>query len=342
MGIPIGKILPSKEIELAELRQRKIAIDAYNTLMQFLSIIRLPTGEPLRDSRGRITSHLSGILYRMSYLLERGILPCLVFDGPEKPLKGRVMAEREERRREAERKYEEAKKAGRWEEVAIYAQQMARVTDDIVEGAKRLLTAMGIPWIQAVGDGEAQCAYVCQKGEVYATGSQDWDSLLFGSPRLIRNLSITGRRKLPRKKVYVEIKPELVELESALATLGLTREQLIILGMLVGTDYNPGVRGVGPKTALKLVKSYKTLDRVLCEVEWQTDVDPHEIYNFFIKPPLTDEYEMRWGKPDPEKLRHLMVDEHDFSTDRVEKVIERLQAACAARKQASLRGWLGN
>jgi len=118
---------------------------------------------------------------------------------------------------------------------------------------------MGIPSVQAPSEGEAQLAVMAAAGDIWAGASQDWDSLLFNSPRLVRNLSITGRRKLPQKNVYVEIKPELVELEKMLNSLGITREQLIMIGLLVGTDYNQGVEGIGPKTALRLVKEHKSV-----------------------------------------------------------------------------------
>jgi len=175
---------------------------------------------------------------------------------------------------------------------------------------------------------------------VYAAGSQDTDALLFGSPRLARNLSITGRRKMPKKEEYIEIKPEIIELEEVFSTLGITRQQLIIIGMLTGTDYNPGIEKVGPKTALKLVKEYKTLKKVLANVEWQAEADPEEIYNFFLKPPVTNKYKIEWKQPNAEKIIWFMVEEHDFSRERVEKVIEKLQQSFTAGRQASLKGWL--
>lgn len=338
MGVSLEGLVEGKEVELTELAGKKIAIDAFNTLFSFLSIIRdRMTGEPLRDSKGRITSHLSGLFYRTSNLIEAGIKPIFVFDGEPPEFKKKTVEERKATREKAKEKWEEALKKG--EKAITYAQAASQLTDEMVEDSKKLLGIMGIPWIQAPSEGEATCAHLCKEGAVFAAGSQDMDSLLFGSPRLIRNLSITGRRKLPRKEVYVEVKPEIIELERVLSTLGITREQLVIIGLLVGTDYNPGIERVGPKTALKLVKEHKTLKKVLEQVEWKGEEDPEEIYNFFLRPPVAKEFEIEFKKPDSEKIIKFMVDEHDFSLERVEKVIETLQKSFSSGTQSSLKGW---
>lgn len=339
MGVDISSLVEAKEIQLVELSGRSIAIDGFNILYQFLSIIRdRMTGEPLRDSKGRITSHLSGLLYRNSNLLEAGIKPVFIFDGKPPEFKHSTIESRAERKKEAEKKWKEAVERG--ERAITYAQAAAKLTDDMVERAKTLLDYMGIPWVQSPSEGEMQCAFMCKRGDVWASGSQDFDSLLAGTPRLVRNLSITGRRKVPKKEIYVQVKPELIELEKALESLGITGEQLVILGMLVGTDYSEGVKGVGPKTALKIVKKYKTLDKVMENVDWISDVPAEKIYNFFLNPPVTEEYEIEWQEPDADKLREFMVKEHDFSLERVEKVIERLQSAWTKGRQSSLSGWL--
>jgi flap endonuclease-1 len=199
---------------------------------------------------------------------------------------------------------------------------------------------MGIPIVQAPSEGEMQAAYIAKKGDAYASASQDYDSLLVGSPRLIRNLNISGKRKLPNKEVYVEIKPELIELEEVLRSLGITREQLIIIGILVGTDYNPeGIEGIGPKKALKLVKEKKNLKEILKEVEWKFDVKAEDIYNFFLNPPVTDDYKLEWKHPNEEGIIKFMVEEHDFSEERVKNGIEKLKQAFLKSQQKSLGSW---
>jgi flap endonuclease-1 len=338
MGVNLKGLLPAREIELKDLNGKKIAIDAYNNLYQYLTIIRdRLTGEPLKDSKGRVTSHLSGLFYRTSNLIEFGIKPIFVFDGEPPKFKRRTIEAREEAKEEARKKWKEALEKG--EEAIIYAQAAAVLTDEMIEDSKALLEYMGIPWVQAPSEGEAMCAHLCKKGVVFATGSQDYDSLLFGSPNLVRNLSITGKRKLPRKEAYIEIKPEIIELKEVLSSLGITKEQLIIIGILTGTDYNQGIKGIGPKTALKLVKENKTLKKVLSQVKWEDEVCPEEIFDFFLNPPVTDKYKIEFKQPDKEKIVRFMVDEHNFSLERVEKVIEKLQKAFSAEKQASLRGW---
>lgn len=340
MGVDISSLIESKEIEIVELSGREIAVDAFNTIYQFLSIIRdRMTGEPLMDSNGHVTSHLSGILYRVSKFMEAGIKPVFVYDGKPPELKKSTIAFRMEKKKNAEKKWKEAVASGK--PAMTYAQAASRLTEDMINSSKKLLDCMGIPWVQAPSEGEMQCAHMCRGGKVWASGSQDFDSLLAGSPRLVRNLSITGKRKVPRKDMYIQVKPELIVLDDMLGKLGVTKEQLIIMGILIGTDYSEGVKGVGPKTALKLVKEHGTLDKVLENVEWDSDASAEEIYDFFTHPPVTDDYDMEWKEPDGDRLKEFMVEEHDFSSDRVDKVLERLQSYWKKGRQSNLSGWFG-
>ncbi|RLF78431.1 flap endonuclease-1 [Palaeococcus sp. (in: euryarchaeotes)] len=337
MGVQIGELIPRKEIELEKLNGRKIAIDAFNAIYQFLSIIRQRDGTPLMDSQGRITSHLSGLFYRNINLIESGIKPAYVFDGKPPDLKKKELEKRKEAREEAMEKWEEALARGELEEAKKYAQRASKVNELLIEDAKRLLRLMGIPVIQAPSEGEAQAAYMALKGKVYASASQDYDSLLFGAPRLVRNVTITGRRKLPGKSIYVEVKPELVLLEEALKTLKIDREKLIEMAILVGTDYNPGgIKGIGPKKALELVR-YKR--DVLSRYNRESDVDLYKIKEFFMNPPVTDEYELEWKMPDEEGILKFLCDEHDFSEERVKHGLERLKKAIEKGKQRTLESW---
>jgi flap endonuclease-1 len=340
MGVNLGGIVPKKEIEIIELSGKKIAVDSYNNLYQYLTIIRdRMTGEPLKDSKGRTTSHLSGLFYRTSNLIEFGIRPIFIFDGDPPKFKKKTIEARQAAKEKAREKWKEALEKG--EEAIKYAQAATYLTDEMIEDSKKLLDAMGLPWIVAKSEGEAQCAFMCKKSSVDATASQDYDSLLFSSSRLIRNLSITGKRKLPRKETYIEVKPEIIELQEVLSSLGISHEQLIIIGLLTGTDYCEGIKGVGPKTALKLVKEHKTLNRLLSKVEWKDEVDPEAIYEFFLNPPVIEKYKIEFKEPDKEKIIEFMVEEHDFSRERVEKIIEKLQTSFGKEKQVSLKGWFG-
>ena len=348
MGVNIREIIPPEavtEIDLAHLKYKVVAIDAYNALYQFLTAIRQPDGTPLMDSKGRITSHLSGLFYRTINLVENGIKVVYVFDGKPPEMKYIEIERRKKVKSEAVKKYEEAVKRGDMEAARRYAQMAAKLTDEMVADAKKLLDAMGIPWVQAPAEGEAQAAFMARRGDAWAAASQDYDSLLFGSPRLVRNLAITGRRKLPRKDVYVEVKPELIELDKLLKLLGITREQLIALGILVGTDYNPeGVKGVGPKTALKMVKAHKDPVKLLQSLpKHEFPVDPVKIYEYFLNPPVTEDYKLEWREPDEKKVFEILVEEHDFNPERVRNALERLKKAYREHfkgKQLGLDAWL--
>ncbi len=343
MGVNIRELVEPVAVEISfeSLSKKAIALDAYNMLYQFLATIRQRDGTPLMDSRGNITSHLNGLFYRTTNLLEYGIKVVYVFDGKPPEHKAKELERRMRARLEAEKKYIEALERGEVEEARIYAQQASRLTTPMVEDAKKLLTYMGVPVVQAPSEGEAQAAFMAARGDVWAAGSQDFDSLLFGSPRLVRNLAITGKRKLPRKEVYVEVKPELIELETLLKAHGITREQLVVIGILVGTDYAPeGVRGIGVKKALKLVKELRDPERVFKAVEWTHDIPPEEIFRYFLNPEVTDKYRLEWRPPNREAIIKLLVNEHDFSQERVENALERLEKAYRTHfKQASLESW---
>ncbi|MEM5830084.1 MAG: flap endonuclease-1, partial [Candidatus Aenigmatarchaeota archaeon] len=294
MGVNLKDIVEDvkKEVELSALANKTIAIDAFNSLYQFLSIIRdKDTGEPLRDSKGRITSHISGLFYRTINLLENGIKPVYVFDGEPPKFKLKEIQERLKAKEEAFKKWQEALERG--EEAITYAQAASILTKEMVEEAKELLRYMGLPVVQAKSEGEAQAAYLAAKGLVYASASQDYDSLLFGSSRLVRNLSISGKRKLPKKEIYVEVKPEIIELNELLQKLRITREQLIAIGIIVGCDYFEGVKGYGPKKALELVRELKTFDRIKRYLKLPDEID--EIFNFFLNPPVEENVEIKFG-----------------------------------------------
>ncbi len=341
MGADIGELLEEREeVEIEYFSGKAIAIDALNTLYQFIATIRQPDGTPLRDSRGRITSHLSGILYRVSNMVELGIRPVFVFDGKPPDFKRAEIEERRKIREEAERKWKKALMEGRIEEARKFAQASARVDEYIVESAKKLLKLMGIPIVQAPSEGEAQAAYMAKKGDVDFTGSQDYDSLLFGSPKLVRNLAVTGRRKLPKKDVYVEVKPEIIDLGRNLKKLGITREQLVDIALLIGTDYNEGVEGIGVKKAYKYVKNYGNVFKVLKVLKVEPKEPIEEIREFFLNPPVTDDYCLKFGKPDEEGIIEFLCEEHDFSRERVEKAIEKLKSGIGV-SQLTLERWFG-
>jgi flap endonuclease-1 len=344
LGVNLRDLVPKVTVKLEDLSGKAIAIDAYNALYQFLAIIRQPDGTPLRDSSGRITSHLSGLLYRTSNLVELGIKPVYIFDGTPPALKEVEIKRRMKAKEEALIKYEQALKEGRIEEARMYAQATSRLKDYMAEDSKRLLDLMGIPWIQAPSEGEAQAAHLVKRGDADYCASQDYDSLLFGAPRLVRNVTISGRRKLPSKNVYIEVIPEIVELEQVLKECGITYEQLVDVGILIGTDFNPeGVRGLGPKTALKLIKEHGSIENALPYIKnADFPVDPQQIREIFLKPKVTDNYKIEWKEPDVEGVVNFICRERDFSEDRVRKALEKMQKGITKLKgKTTLEKWFG-
>ena len=293
------------------------AIDANNALYQFLTIIRQPDGTPLMDRQGRVTSHLSGILFRMASFIEKGIKPVFVFDGKPTALKQGTIDERRKVRETAGEKWKEALERGDEEEAYKQARSSTRVDATVIGTSKQLLGLMGIPVVQALGEGEAQASYMVAKGDARYVVSQDYDTLLFGAPLLIRNLTVSGKRKIRGRQITVS--PERIVLTDALAGLHLTREELIEIGILVGTDFNPGIEGVGAKTGLKIVQKGEFARKLK---EKQPDFDPAPVMEMFLHPPVTDEYSLAAGHPDPEGIRKLLCDEYDFSVERVDKAME--------------------
>ncbi|MEM1575603.1 MAG: flap endonuclease-1 [Nitrososphaerota archaeon] len=344
MGVKIREIIPSEAItiiELENLNGKAIAFDAYNMLYQFLSIIRGQDGKPLMDSKGRITSHLSGLFFRTINFIEKGIKPVFVFDGRPPELKRVTIEEREEIRKEAEALYKEYLEKGELEEARKYAIRSAQLNEEIINSAKKLIELMGNPCIQAPSEGEAQAAYLALKGDVYASASQDMDSLLFGSPRLVRNLSIVGKRRLPGKKAYVEVKPEIIHLDKMLNLLKINRKELIDIGILVGTDYAEGVYGIGPKKALKLIKEYGSIEKVLEIQKASLSIDPSIIRDIFLNPKVTDNYSLEWHEPNYDGIIKFLCDEHDFSIERVQNALDKLKEALLKSKgKTSLDMWI--
>lgn len=338
MGVDLGDICERRELKWEELSGKVVAIDAYNALYQFLGIIRQRDGSPLVDSHGNITSHLSGLLYRTTNFIENGIKPIYVFDGPPPEFKGKTVEARIKVRDEAKALWEQAAAAGS-DEAFKYAQASSRVRKDMVEDAKELLGYMGVPCVQAPSEGEAQAAFMVQKGDAYAAGSQDYDALLFGAPVVVRNLAITGTRKLPGKNIYVDVAPELIELQNVLSKHGISREQLVDIALLTGTDYNPGIKGIGPKKAFKLITKHGSIDAGLNELG--TDIPHlHEIRDFFLHPPVSSDYSLKWGKPDVPAVIKFLCAGHDFSEARVSKAMERLLDAAPGGQQ-TLDKWFG-
>ncbi len=336
MGVDLGDLLQRKKIKIEDLSGRWVAVDAFNTLYQFLSIIRQKNGTPLMDSTGRVTSHLSGLLYRTTNLIEAGVKVVFVFDGEPPSFKEETLQERAQVREKAAVAWEEARAAG--EDGFKYAQAASRVNSEILEDAQRLIMAMGLPVVSAPSEGEAQAAHMAARGDVQLVGSQDYDALLFGAPRVVRNLAITGKRKLPKKNIYVDVEPETIDLEEGLAALGISRKQLVEVGIMCGTDYSPGLSRVGPKTALKLIREKGDLESILALQEEKIE-NFEEIREFFLHPDVTDDYAIKMTRPHVDQIVSFLVEERDFDGGRVEKTAHRLEEVYRSG-QSTLDRWI--
>ncbi len=333
MGVNLSDIVPFETVQLEDLGGKSIAIDAYNAIYQFLSVIRQPDGTPLMDSRGRVTSHLAGLLYRNANLIEAGILPLYVFDGLPPEMKAQTILERSERRTRAKMEWESALRRGDYAAAFSKATQASRITNEIVESSRILLTHLGIPVVQAPEEGEAQAAYMAAKGDVWAASSQDFDSLLFGAPRLVRNLTLTTRRKMPGRNEYRDLSIEVIELDKTLSELGIAREQLVDLCVLMGTDYNEGIKGIGPKKALKLIKEQGDLERALAALG--AEIPRYEaVRRIFIEFEKTDDYRADWRPPERERVLEFLCEEHDFSRSRVDNALGRIEAKERERRSS--------
>tara|TARA_Y100000296_G_scaffold86864_1_gene128303 strand:- start:268 stop:1308 length:1041 start_codon:yes stop_codon:yes gene_type:complete len=346
MGLNISEIIPRKEIEISDLNGEIVCVDAFNILYQFLSSVRQIDGTPLMDNKKRITSHLSGIFYRNVSLLSEGIKLVYVFDGEAPELKEKTHIKRKEGRDLAKERYEQAKKEEDIGSIRKYSSQLLRLDGEMITESKELLEAMGIPVIQAPSEGESQAAHLSKTHEnVFAAASQDYDSLLFGAKNLVRNLTLSRKRRTVSG--WVEVKPELIELEKVLNSLEINLDQLICLGILVGTDYNPkGIPGIGQKRALEIVRKYRQPVLIFESVEEQMMSLPEEdrfnwqeIFQLFHKPDVQD-FEFKFNKVDEEKIREILVERHDFSNDRVEKQLEKLRHIKEKQQQKGLGEWV--
>ena len=339
MGVPLTPIILKKTLTLGDLKGRSFAVDAFNVLHQFLALIRTRDGAPLMDRDGRVTSHLVGLAFRTTRLIsDYGMRLVFVFDGRPPALKSGEVKRRREAKRRAEEEYREALSRGDVAEAYSKAVMTGRLTGEALGDAKRLLSLLGIPWVQAPGEGEAQAAYMAVRGHAWASNSRDYDSLLFGAPRLVRYLTISGEEWLPSKGRARRLEPELIELEALLGHLEITREQLVDLSILVGTDFNPGVKGIGPKTALRLIRSHGSIEALPLDILERVSPRYDEVRSIYLEPNVTAEYDVSPGALQEGELRSFLCGERGFSEDRVDTLIGRMRQA---GRQRSLSDYLG-
>ena len=342
MGLQIGDIISKKQIEFFDLKGKTIAVDAFNAIYQFLTTIRQPDGTPLKDSDGNVTSHLSGLFYRNMRLILEGIKLIYVFDGEAPKLKKKTHEKRSAVKEQYKQKYEQAKSEEDIEGMGKYSRSEVSLDKKKIEESKELLEAMGVVIIQAPGEGEAQASFMVKENpEIWAVASQDYDCLMFKSPRLIQNLSMARKRKTISG--YREVFPQMIKLGEVLKELEINQEQLICLGILSGTDYNPGgVRGLGPKKSLKLVKEFKNCEKVFEELEknekyekYEVNFDWKEIYKEINEPNVNKKVKIEFPKINKMKIKDILM-RYEFSENRIDSQLDKLEKLKKAKAQTTL------
>jgi flap endonuclease-1 len=309
MGLPFGDLVSVGEIAWSELSGRRLAIDGNNAVYQFLSTIRQRDGQPFTDANGHVTSHLIGILYRSLSLIAEGVETAWVFDGRPPDLKAGTLRARYRAKAKAEAEWKEALEREDLETARRKAAATSRFTPTMAAEAMELLHALGLPTVQAPAEGEAQAASMARAGTVWATGSQDYDTLLFGAPRLVRGLAA-------RSRGGDQPAAQLIDRERWLSELGISGEELILVGLLVGTDFNDGARGYGPKKALKLVQRHLGWEATLriAGIE-PAEVEPAAAV--FRHPEVIATGPLDFRPVDEAAVEHLLVDGHGFSAERL-------------------------
>ena len=340
LGFNLAPLAVKQRLTLNDLWGRVLAVDANNMLYQFLALIRMRDGKPFTDASGHVTSHLIGLIFRTTRLLaEHNIRPVFVFDGKPPAQKMSTLKERNLTRAKARREYELAVGRGDYAAAWSKAVRMDSLTQEMTGDAKRVLSLLGIPVVQAPQEGEAQAAHMARREDVWAANSRDYDAVLFGAPRLIRYLTITGQEYLPSTGTSRPLIPELIDLRKMLAVLQITQEQLVDLAVLVGTDFNAGVRGVGPKTALKLIQKHKALENLPTGIKGKLPQNVQEIRTLFFHPQVTNDYDLRYSAVDEKGLVQFLCVERGFAVDTVNIVIERMRIF-NAREASNLSSWL--
>lgn len=305
------------------------------SLYQFLIAVRQHDGQQLTDSSGETTSHLVGMFYRTLRIVESGIKPVYVFDGKPPDLKGGELAKRFEQREKAQKQAEDIKETGTAEEISKFERRTVKVTRQQNEEAKKLLKLMGIPYINAPGEAEAQCAALCKAKKVFAAASEDMDTLTFGTPTLLRYLTAVESKGIPITEI---------DFNTVLASLELSHDEFIDMCILIGCDYLDSIRGIGPMKAFEMIKKHRTLENCIDEIkaknkykipeDWPYEAARELFRNPDVQDPET--IDLKWTPPDVDGLVEFLVGEKGFSEDRVRKSAEKLTKQNTAKPQGRL------
>ncbi|RKO99748.1 hypothetical protein CXG81DRAFT_14103 [Caulochytrium protostelioides] len=325
-----------REHEMKDYFGRKVAVDASMCLYQFLIAVR-SEGQNLTNEDGETTSHLMGFFYRTLRMMDNGIKPIYVFDGKPPQMKSGELAKRGARRAAAEVSLKEAQEAGEQENIDKYTRRLVRVTKEHNTEVQQLLTLMGIPFVVAPAEAEAQCAALAAAGKVYGAASEDMDTLTFGTPTLLRHMTYSENRKKPINEVSYE---------QVLEGLEMTKETFVDLCILLGCDYCESIRGIGPHRALALLREHQSIENILASLDPDKFTVPEdwpyaEARRLFLHPDVADPatFDFEWKKPDEEGLVQFMVNEKGFSEKRIRDGIAKLNKISTTATQGRLDGF---
>ena len=333
MGCNLRDITSPETIDLTSLAGKRVGVDAFLTAFQFLTTMRdrSPQGDggPLRAENGKVVSHLMGFLNRTTTMLAAGIKPVFVFDGQAPDLKADEIAQRKARRLDAERIHKEALAAGDFPLAQKMAQRIMHFSPEMVAETKQLLDLLGVPWVDAKAEGEGQAAVMAAKGQLDVVATQDWDALLYGTPFLVRNLMSHGSKRHGRV-----VQAQKIMLKDVLDENELTRSQLIDLAIMIGTDFHPGIKGIGPKTGMKLIKTHGTIEAICAAKEKDVPERLAEIRSIFHDHPAHDveATTLEPGQVNTEGLIQFLQVERQFSQRRMDNAFDKLREAGLIRE----------
>lgn len=311
MGCKLGPILNSHIEDFPRIAKKKVAVDGTNLIFKYLMKIRAGN-HVLSDSKGRPISHLLGLFYFTINMYERHVLPIVIFDGLPLKEKRETPPWKIERLVNLWKRHLYAVKQGnvKMERHLFHDQQFS--FEFILTETIELLKVLGVPTCRAPADAEAQCARLVQEGKAYATLSHDYDSLLFGSNYMIYDFDF--------KKNWFKY----YSLPEALRRWGITRSQLVDIALLVGTDFNNGVKGIGPKKGLKGITTHGDLETFRHQKGFEISFDPDLVRQRFLHP-VTIDFTPLFRAPNDASIRHFLT--HRFSNARIVRGLARLRTA---------------
>jgi flap endonuclease-1 len=313
-----------EDVAYDDLAGSVVAVDAHNWLYRYLTTtVKFTRDAAYTTADGEEVANLIGVVQGLPKFLEHDVTPVFVFDGGVTDLKEAEVEQRREQREKYEEQLEQAREEGDSVEVAKLDSRTQRLTDTIVDTTRELLALLDVPVVDAPAEGEAQAARMARAGTVDYAGTEDYDALLFGSPLTLRQLTSKGD-------------PECMDLDATLSEHDLTWEQLVDVGILCGTDFNEGVTGIGPKTAVKTVREHGDIWGVF-EARDVSVENVDRIRNLFLDPPVADDVAFDTElEPDVDAAKAFVVDEWGVAADEVERGFERIADATV---QTGLDRW---